>query len=192
MSIGEGKSSAGMIEVRLEESVEGVAALAIGRGESGAGARVIGIGGILPILEMAGIALGGKAQENSCGSLLVALFALKSGVRTEKRKTILMIFHLLRGNAPALNGVALLTVGTILSTMNVCVAIGTILSNVGEDRFPMTLGALHFFVHAGQRIFRFVVIELEDGADGSPGGRCMAILARDGQWAMGTFGRAFL
>ena len=79
-----------------------------------------------------------------------------------------MILHALRGDVPALHGVALRAIGTHLAAVNVRVAIGAIFSNVGEDRFGVALHALHFFVHAAQRIVRAVVIKFEIGSDGTP------------------------
>jgi hypothetical protein len=52
--------------------------------------------------------------------------------------------------------------------VNIRVAIGTIFSHIGEDGLCVTLDALHFFVHATQRIFRFVVIEFGNRPDGTP------------------------
>ena len=81
-----------------------------------------------------------------------------------------MILHALRGDVPALHGVALRAIGTHLAAVNVRVAIGAIFSNVGEDRFGVALHALHFFVHAAEGVIGFVVIELGNRANGTPGG----------------------
>ena len=41
----------------------------------------------------------------------------------------------------------------------------------------MALGALHFFVHAAQRVARLVVVKLGNTADGPPTQRGVAVLA---------------
>jgi hypothetical protein len=128
---------------------------------------------------MTGIALSGKAKEDSGGGLFVALLALKCSVRTEERKTILVILHLLVGDVPTPDRVALLAIGTILATMDVGVAIRTILGYIGENRFHVALGALNFFMHPGERIFCLVVIEFRDRSNGSPTGGGVAIFTRD-------------
>jgi hypothetical protein len=84
-----------------------MALLAIGGGKFRAGTWVIRIGGVLPIFQVAGIALRGEAIEDSRGKLRVAGVALDSGVGTEKREAVLVILYLLHGDVPALHGVAL-------------------------------------------------------------------------------------
>jgi hypothetical protein len=58
-------------------------------------------------------------------------------------------------------------------------AILAILPHVREDRLHMALRALHPLVHAAQRIFCFVVIELGNGLDGPPGRGRMAVFTRN-------------
>src|SRR2546429_850785 len=56
----------------------------------------------------------------------------------------------------------------------------------------MALRALHFFVHASQGIFCFVVIELGNRLDGPPGCRGVAVLARDRKRTVRTARRSAL
>ena len=96
-----------------------------------------------------------------------------------------MIAHLPHRNIPALHGVALRAVRAHLAAMDVCVAISAVLAYVCEYRFHVALGALHFFVHAAQRIVRLVVIEFGHRADRAPAGRCVAVFARYVQGPVG-------
>jgi len=137
-----------------------VAALAVARRKGRAGAGVRRVRRILPVFQMAGIALRRKSQENTHRRLFVALFALNGGVRTEKREAILVILHLLDGNIPALYSVALLAIRAHLAAVNVSVAVRAILAHIREDRLGMAVDALHLFVHAPQRVAGLVVIEL--------------------------------
>jgi hypothetical protein len=118
----------------------------------------------------------------------VAVFALQGGVSSQQRKTILVILHLLYGDIPALDRVALRTVCAHFPLVNVSVAILAILADVGKDWLAMTLCARHLFVHAAKRIFGFVVIELRHGADGTPARSVVAVLARNRKWPMRASG----
>jgi hypothetical protein len=82
--------------------------------------------------------------------------------------------------------VALRAIRTHLPAVNVRVAVRAILSDVGEDRLYVALDALHFFVHAAQRIVRFVVIKLRHSTDRTPARRRVAILAGNRQRSVRT------
>lgn len=110
-----------------------VAALTIGGGKVGRIGRVWRIRSVLPILQVAGLAVGGKPIENPCGRLLVAIFAKHCSVHPEQGKTVLVILHLLNRNVPALNGMALLTIRSHLPTVDIGVAIRAMFSDVRED-----------------------------------------------------------
>lgn len=116
----------------------------------------------------------------------MAVFALHGGVRAQQREAILVIFHLLDGDIPALNRVALRAVRAHLPLVNVGMAVLAIPAYIGENWFYMALDALDFFVHAAKRILRFVVIELRHRADGAPTGSRVAVLARNRQGSVRT------
>jgi hypothetical protein len=181
---GERPTGGAVIEVRADPAIEIVAALAIRGGEGRAGCWVRRIDGVLPILQVAGIALRGEAVEDAGGELRMALVALHGGVSAKQRKAILVVFDLLDGDVPALHGVALRAVRTHLAAVNVCVTIGTIFADVGENRLDVALNALHFFVHAAERIASFAVIEFRRGFDGPPSSSGVAVFARNGKWAV--------
>lgn len=114
----------------------------------------------------------------------MAFLAGNGGVSAKQRKTILVIFYLLGRDIPAFHGVTLFAIRTHLPAVNVCVAIGAILSHIGEDRLYVTLDAGHFFMHAAQRIVRLIVIELRDRPNRAPAHRCVAVFARNRQRPM--------
>jgi hypothetical protein len=62
----------------------------------------------------------------------VAILALHGGVSTQQREAILVIFHCLDGNVPALNRVALCAVRAHFPLVDVVMTILTILADVGE------------------------------------------------------------
>lgn len=122
----------------------------------------------------------------------MALLALHGGMSTEKWESILVILHLLDGDVPTLNGVALGAIRSHLAAVNIRVAIGAILADVSEHRLEVALNAFHLFVHAAQGIVGFVVVELGNGTDGAPTGGGVTVLARDRERAMGVSSCFFL
>ena len=189
---GQQKACGGVIEFGAEPTVKTVASLAIGGGESGPCAGVRGIGGALPILEMAGITLSGEAVKDPRSQLLVTLVALHGGMSAQEWETVLVVLHLLNGDIPSLDSVTLGAVGAHLAAVNIGVTIGAILAHVGEDGLDVALDALHFFVHATQGVIGLVVIELRNSADGAPTGGGVTVFAGDIERSMRIAGRFLL
>jgi len=117
---------------------------------------------------------------------LVAGIAIQRGVRADQREAVQVLVDLLHRDVPSLDVVALLAVGAHLALVNVRVAIGALLADVGEHHLDMALRAVHTLVHAAQRIFRGVVIELRNGADRLPSAQRVAVLTRNTKAAMGA------
>jgi len=147
---------------------------------------VIGIGSFLKIRLVTGNTSSRESLELADGRALVAILALHRSMRAQEWKAILVIFYLLDGIVPALNGVALRTVGAHLPLVNVNVTILAVLPYVSKHGLDVALRALHFFVHAAQRILGFVVIELRNSANGAPTRGSVAVFARNIQGAMRT------
>ena len=123
---------------------------------------------LLKICRVTGNASGRQTLELPDRRSLMAIFALYGGVGSEQRKPILVIFHLLHGDVPALYGVAFRTVCAHFSLMHVVVTVLTILSNVREYRLYVAQDALHFFVHTAQGVVGLVVIKFRNSTNGSP------------------------
>jgi hypothetical protein len=109
----------------------------------------------------------------------MARLTIDGGVRPDQWESIVMAADRLNGNIPALDGVAGIAIRSELPAVNVRVAVRAFLADVGENQFDMALGALHFFVHALQRVGRLVVIKLRDAANGLPTQRRVTIFAGD-------------
>jgi len=107
----------------------------------------------------------------------VAGIALQGSVRSDKRKTILVVLDGLDRNVPTFHGVALFAIDAHLPFVNIGVAIGAPRTHIREDRLGVTLAAGHILVHAAQRIFGLIVIEFRDGPDGLPPNRGVTVLA---------------
>jgi len=106
----------------------------------------------------------------------VAIFALHGGVSTQQREAILVIFHCLDGDVPALNGVALCAVRAHFPLVDVVVTILTILADVGEHGLHMALCASHLLVHGSKRVLSLIVVEFRNWADRLPTSSRVAIL----------------
>jgi hypothetical protein len=192
MRAGERPTGGAVIEARADPAIEIVAALAIRGGECRAGRGVRRIDGVLPILQVAGIALRREAVEGAGCQLRMALVALHGGVSAKQRKAVLVVFDLLDCNIPALHSVALRAVWAHLAAVNVGVTIGAIFADVCENRLDVALNALHFFVHSAQGIAGFAVIEFRCGFDGTPSSRGVAVFTRNGKWAVRIAGSLLL
>jgi hypothetical protein len=155
-------------------------------------ARMIWIRRLLIVLQVAGDALRGEALKYANRGALVACLAFHGGMRPEERKPVLVILHLLNGYVPSAHRMALCAVGSELTSMNVCVAIRTVFSNVREHRFCMALCALHFFVHPAQWVARVVMVEFRMRSDRPPAGCCMAIFAGNRKRPVRAAGSFFL
>lgn len=135
---------------------------------------------------MARVAGGRKALELSDRSARVALIAVNSGVRANKREAVQVLIDLLHRNVPSLDGMALLAIRAHLALVNVGVAIGALFTNVRKDRLGVALNAAHAFVHATQRILGCVVIEFRNRADRLPSAQRMAVLTWDAEASVRT------
>jgi hypothetical protein len=105
-------------------------------------------------------------------------------VHSKQGETILVILHLLHGDIPALDGMALLAIRSHLPLVNIGVAIRTVLPNVGECRLDVAQNTVHLLVHAPQRILGLVVIELKNLTDTLPTRGGMTILTGKGNRAV--------
>jgi hypothetical protein len=83
VAVGKQKTGGAVIEFCAEPAIETVAALAIGRGKRGASLGMVGIGGVLPIFQVARIAARGESIVDSGAGALVAGLARNSGMRAE-------------------------------------------------------------------------------------------------------------
>ena len=168
----ERKTGRAVVKGGSQPTVKLVTALAVSGGERRSRAGMGRVRCLLPIFQVARIAARREAVKYSRGRLLVAFLALHRGVRTQQRKAVLVLFHLLYCNIPSLHGVTLLAVRSHLPAVDVRVTVRAILSHIREHRLDVALHAFHFFVHSTQRIFCLVVIEFGRRAWGANPRRC--------------------
>ena len=138
------------------------------------------------ILLMAGIAGRGKALELSDRGAGVALVAVKRGVRANQWEAVQVLIDLLHRDVPSSDVVALLAIRAHLALVNVGVAVGALLADIGKDRLGVALNAAHAFVHAAQRVLGGVVIEFRNGADRFPSAERVTVLARNAEASVRT------
>lgn len=147
------------------------------------------------VVDVASDTVGGQALKPPDCGILMARIALDKRVCSEQRKSILVVAYRFHRCRPALNVVALLTLGAILAPMDICVAISAFVSNVCEDRAGMTLRTRDTLVHAAQWKPRFSVLKLRHISDRLPTGECVTVLTSNRQrtvWASRTFHRTRL
>src|ERR1035437_341576 len=93
------------------------------------------VGRLLPIRQVAGRAGRRESQVISDSGVFVALLAFHYSVRSEQRKSIEVLLNRLDRYLPAEDRVTLGAVRAELSAVNVGVAIGAVLTNIGENWF---------------------------------------------------------
>lgn len=179
------ESRRAVIEFCSQPTVKTVTALTI-RGRKYGWIRLVRrIRGVLPILQVAGIALCRQSEINARRRALVAFRAIYRGMCPQKRESVLVILQLLRCHIPALNRVALCAVRSELPPVDVSVAVRAILAHIRENWLYVAQSASHLLVHPAQWVRGLVVIEFRCGLDRSPARRGVAILARNRQRSMG-------
>ena len=127
---------------------------------------------------MTGVAVCRHRLELAGRATLVAGVAIYRGVGAHQGKAVIVLLYLASGDLPSANRVALLAVCSQLALVNVGMAVLTALSDVGEYRLDVTLRTRDGRMHAPQGIFRLVMIEFRNGADGLPRIRRVTVLAR--------------
>ena len=173
-----------MVELGVQPIVKRMAGGAVGSRERSPSRRMHRIRRLLPIRQVAGRAGSRKPNVISDRGVFMAILAFHHGVRAEQWKPVEVLLHRLDRNPPAENRVALGAAGAELGAVNVCVTIGAIFSNVGENRPGMTSRAGYFLVHAAKRVPRGVVVKFGYGSDRGPACVRMAIFAGNGEGTM--------
>jgi len=181
VAAGEREPRQRMVEPGVQPVVGRVARLASGGEFSG---DVIWILSGRKILLVATEARRGHGVELAERAVLVAGVAGSRGVRAGQREPVHVLVDLLHRNLPAADGVTGLAVGTHLALVNVGVAVGALVADIGENHFGVASGASYALMHAAQGEFRQIVVELRHGADRLPSVNGVAVLAGEIQIAM--------
>lgn len=115
--------------------------------------------------------------------------AIQRRMCSHQRESVLVLLNLLYRDLPSLHRVALFAIGSQLTAVDIGVAIRAPGAYVTEYWFGVALLAGDACMHAAQRKFRAVVIELGHGTDRFPTRNGMAILARNVQISVWTASR---
>jgi hypothetical protein len=176
MRIRQRETHACMIEFCVQPGICPVASFASCRETGGC---VVGVGCGLKVIRVARVTLRRESLKLSRRCAFVTGFAVNGRVGADQRKPILMIPYRLYRNRPTLNRVTRFALGSELRAVNICMAVGAFLTNVGKNQFDMALRTLHFFVHAAEGIARRIVVKFRDAADRLPTQRRVAVFARN-------------
>lgn len=176
-----------VVKSRALPPVDSVASLAVRREVRG---PVVDSRGPLVIELMASDALCAEAGEISTRSVSMAGIAGDGGVRTDEWEAVLVALNKGNFRAPAHHGVARFAVRAHLPAVHVRVTVRASIAGAAEDQAAMAARARNPLMEPFQRERRLSpVVELRNGADGTPGGRGMAVLAPNGEIAV-RIGRA--
>lgn len=113
-------------------------------------------------------------------------------VRAEKRETVRMLFASADRHHPAVDRVALFTLGPELVSVQVRMAISTLRTHVGEDQLHVAGTAVHLGVHAPQWIARLVVAKLGMAPERLPTGQGVTAITLFLERSVGVAGLAAL
>lgn len=170
-----------VVEPGVEPTVHGVTGFA-GGGET---ERYVVENRGQEVLLVAGIASCREPLELPGSGVFVTGIALHHGMSPHERKAILVVLDRIQGDIPTLYRVAAFTIGAELPAMNVGVAIGAVGTYVFEDEAGVALGAANLLVHAAEGVPGGVMVELGNRTNGLPTGIGVAVLAGNGQRAVG-------
>jgi hypothetical protein len=142
---------------------------------------MIGIGCFAKRIQMATHALGGKTEaiELADGADFVARITIHDGVRTDQRKSILVLVDVVDRDLPAVRVMAEFALCPVFAPMQIRMAVLTFMRHVGEHEIGVTVDALYFCVTAAKRKPGLRVLELQLFAQWFPAARGMAVLARN-------------
>ena len=116
----------------------------------------------------------------------MARFAFDRRMGADQRESVHVTPNGLDRNLPAAVRVAFRAVGSELAAMNISVAVGAVLPDVGKDRPQVALRAVNLFVCGAKGVPRAVVVEFRNGPNRGPTCVGVAVFARNGKWAVGT------
>ena len=140
----------------------------------------------LEVLLVAAVAGGGHGVVRAQRSTFVTVVAGGRGVRAGEREPVHVLIDLGNGDLPAADAMAVLAGSAHPALVEVSMAVGALVADIGEHHFGMAAGAGDTFVQAAQGETRLVVIELRHGTDWFPAIDGVAILAGKIQIAMGA------
>lgn len=163
-----------MIELGIEPGIGRMARLA-GRRESRLG--VVRAQSALEVFLVAAETGHGHGVVLAQRSTFVTVVAGSRGMRARERKPVHVLINLGNGDLPPADAMAVLAGGAHAALVDVGVATGALIANIGEHHFGMTTGAGDAFVHAAQRKARLAVIKLRYRTDRLPAIDGVAVLA---------------
>ena len=169
-----------MVELGGKPAVGAVAALARLLGKFGD--RGMGwVSRAVEVFLMAAEALCRHGGERCQRATFMAIVAGRGGVRAGQREAVHMHVDLRDVHLPAPDGVTVFAGARQFAAVNVGVAVGTLIADIGEHHLGMAVRACHPLVQAAERKLGLVVIELRHRADLLPSVHGVAVLAGDVQ-----------
>jgi hypothetical protein len=106
------------------------------------------------------------AIERTHRAYLVTGIAVDRRVRPDQRESVLMLIDVVDRHLPSGVAMAEITLGAVLSAMDIRVAVLTLISDLGERQIAVAILATKTLVHPTQREASLPVIELQNVATG--------------------------
>lgn len=138
--------------------------------------HVIRIARGLKVLLVAAVASRGHGVVLAQRSVLVTVVAGSRGVRAREREPVHVLIDLGDGDLPPADGMAVLAGGAHAALVEVGMATGAIVADIGEHHLGMASGAGDAFVHSSEWKARLAVVELGHGTDRFPAIDGVAVL----------------
>lgn len=135
---------------------------------------------------MATDALRGHEVELRERSTFMAILAGRGGMCTGQRKPVHVHVDLGGGNFPAAYRVTVLASRGHFAAVNVSMAVGALIADIGEHHLGMAVYAVDALVQAAQRKLRLVMVELGHRTNRLPSVHGVAVLTSDIQIAVGA------
>src|SRR5882757_3212900 len=152
---------------------------------------VIRRGSFLIVTLVATDALGRKSEtiELSDGSHLVAGIAIHHCVSADQRKAVLVFVDVVDRNLPTIRVVTKFAFGPIFPTMEIGVAVLTLIRSIGEVEISVAVPTCHSGMAPAKRKACLRMVELSLTSDRLPISCGMTVLARDVELSMRTTNR---
>jgi hypothetical protein len=165
----------GVIEFGSLPAIRSMTGLALHRELRG---NVVRILRLLVIAQVTAHAFRAQADEHARGGSAMAGIAGYGRVGAKQRESVQVVFHRIRGDPPASDGMAVLARGSELAAMDVGVTIRALLTYLAEYFTDVTPAACHILVQASQGVLSLgVMVELWFGAYRLPAHAGVAALA---------------
>ena len=110
--------------------------------------QVVGTGGLLESLGVAGVAIRRHGCEIAQRAVFVARLAVQRGMSADERKTVVMVLNRFQRDVPSIYRVTLFAAGSHAGAVNISMTVSALAADIGEHWFDVALRTHDALVHA--------------------------------------------